>query len=63
MTTIKPEFLQNRVGDVISVGAILGSLAGWLPPLAALAAIIWYSIEIYESATVQKIVKRWRKTS
>lgn len=37
----------------ISVAAILGTFAGWLPPLAALAAIIWYAINIYESKTVQ----------
>lgn len=32
---------------------VLGSLAGILPPLAALGAIIWYALQVYESKTVQ----------
>jgi len=43
-----------------------GVLAAWmicvLPPAAALLAIVWYAIQIYESRTVQrqiKCVKAW----
>lgn len=39
-----------------AVASILGSLVGWLPPLAAVLAAIWYSIEIYESKTFQRII-------
>ena len=39
-----------------SVLAILGALAGWVPPVAALLAALWYSIEIYESKTFQRIL-------
>lgn len=35
---------------------ILSTIAGIIPPLGAFVAIVWYSIQIYESATV----KNWR---
>lgn len=41
---------------VISITAILGTFAGFLPPLAALMAMIWYAIQVYESRTVQKLI-------
>lgn len=42
--------------DTVSAGVILSSLAGILPPIAAGIAIMWYAIQIWESATVQKLV-------
>lgn len=47
---------MSPVADIISVGAIIGSFAHLLPPLAALIAIIWYAIQVYESRTVQKLL-------
>ena len=41
------------LGHGFSGAAILGTLLGWFPHVAALVAIIWYAIQIYESATVQ----------
>lgn len=38
-------------GDLVSAAAILGAFAGFLPPLAALGAIIWYVLQILESKT------------
>ncbi len=43
--------------DGVAAGAILGSIMGYLPAIAALAAIVWYSVQIYESKTVQKYVR------
>lgn len=48
------------VGNSLSLTAIAGTLIGWLPPLAAFAAICWYSIQIYESKTFQSWLKRRR---
>lgn len=45
-------------GNVISLGAIAGTIIGWLPLFAALVAIIWYSIQIWESSTVQEYVRK-----
>jgi len=45
-------------GNAISGAAIVGTIAGWLPSIAAIVALVWYLIQIYESATVQ----RWMAT-
>lgn len=46
--------ILTHVADTISAGAILGTFLGLLPPLAALAATIWYIVQVWESHTVQK---------
>lgn len=40
--------------DALSLTTVLATLTAWLPPLAALASIIWTGIRIYETATVQR---------
>lgn len=46
--------ILTTTADVISAFAILGSFAKILPPVAALAATIWYMVQVWESHTVQK---------
>lgn len=46
--------------DGISAAAIVGAFMGYLPALAGLAGLIWYAIQIWESKTVQKHVRRLR---
>jgi len=48
----------KTVVDGFAVGGTIATLAGWLPPLASLLTIMWLSIRIWESDTVQKLVKR-----
>lgn len=48
----------KTVGDVASIAAMLGSIGALLPPLAALFTIIWTGIRIYETKTVQGIVRK-----
>lgn len=48
----------DHANHMISAAAIAGTMAGILPPLAALVAIIWYAIQIWESRTVQEWFKR-----
>lgn len=48
------------VGHSLSTTAIVGTLAGVFPPIAAVAAFIWYSLQIYESQTVKKFFARRR---
>jgi hypothetical protein len=43
----------KHVGDALSIATVLATLAAWLPPLAALASLIWTAIRIYETKTVQ----------
>lgn len=52
--------ILNWTADGISAAAILGTIAGILPPLAALGGVIWYAIQIWESKTVQTRVRLWR---
>ncbi len=35
------------IGDVVAGVAVLGSLAGFLPNIAALMAIVWYAVQLY----------------
>lgn len=44
--------------DTASVATVVGTLAGALPAIAAIFTIVWTSIRIYESKTVQDYLKR-----
>lgn len=41
------------VGDIAAGSTVLGSVFGWLPEIAAILAIIWTAIRIYEWARVR----------
>lgn len=53
--------IQHWIGHSISAGALLGALTGLIPALAALIAVIYYIIQIYESDTVQKYLDKRRR--
>lgn len=42
------------IADIGAAGAVIGTLAGYLPTAAAVLAIVWYCIQIWESKTVRK---------
>jgi hypothetical protein len=44
--------------DVLSAGIVVGTLAQLLPHVAALLTIFWTLIRIYETDTVQALVRR-----
>lgn len=46
----------KHVGDAVSVVTVLGTLAQILPAVAALFTIVWTSVRIYETDTVQKLL-------
>ena len=52
-----PEGLKATL-DAVSVTALLGSLISLLPAISSLLTAIWMAIRIYESETVQRLVKR-----
>ncbi|WP_374414298.1 hypothetical protein [Novosphingobium colocasiae] len=54
-----PDGLKH-LGDVLSFTALLGSLVDVLPAVASLLTILWTAIRIYETDTVQRMVKRER---
>lgn len=47
----------RAVGDVLSIGTVVGAIVGWLPAVAALFTIIWTAIRIYETRTCQNFLK------
>ena len=48
------------LGHSLSGTAIVGTLLGWFPPVAAVAAFVFYTIQIYESRTIQRAIARHR---
>ena len=53
--------MQEEAKTIVDGGAVSGgiaTLAGWLPDLTALLTIIWLSLRIWESDTVQGWVNK-----
>jgi len=48
----------KTVMDGVAVSGGIASLAGWLPDIAAVMTILWLALRIYESTTVQGILKK-----
>ena len=46
--------ISNWLGNVISTGAVVATITGYVPGIAAFVALVWYFIQIFESATVQR---------
>jgi hypothetical protein len=52
-----PQETTKTVVDAASFITVLGTLAEVLPAIAALFTVIWTAIRIYETATVQRLIK------
>ena len=48
----------KHVGDAVSVITVVGTLAQILPSIAAIFTIVWSAIRIYETDTVQKLLRK-----
>jgi hypothetical protein len=48
-------------GDIASVTTVVGTLVGILPSIAAVFTIVWTSIRIYETETVQSWLRKWKE--
>jgi len=46
----------KHVGDAVSIVTVVGTLAQVLPSIAAMFTIVWTSIRIYETETIQKLL-------
>lgn len=44
--------------DLSCLGLTIGAISAWLPPLSALASLIWALIRIYETETVKQMIKK-----
>ena len=54
---------MQETKDVIDVAAAstgVLTMISWLPPIASLFTIVWLGIRIYETDTVQKLIKKGR---
>jgi hypothetical protein len=54
---MKDEAIKQGV-DAVSIITVVGTLAGILPAIAALFTIIWTGIRIYESKTIQDMLRK-----
>jgi hypothetical protein len=50
--------IDHWFAHTVSIGAIVGAIRGDLPEIAAVVALSWYVLQIWESRTVQS----WRLT-
>jgi len=48
----------KSVVDAVSIITVIGTLADMLPSIAALFTIVWTGIRIWETSTVQRLVKK-----
>jgi hypothetical protein len=48
----------KQVVDVAAASTGILSVTAWLPPVASLFTIIWLGIRIYESDTVQGLLRK-----
>ena len=46
----------KHIGDAVSIVTVVGTLAQVLPSIAAIFTIVWTSIRIYETSTIQKLL-------
>jgi hypothetical protein len=51
----------KHVLDGLSLVTVLGTLIDWLPAVAALLSIVWTSLRIYETKTVQGWIARAKR--
>ena len=51
----------KHVADALSIVTVLGTLMQWLPSVAALFTIIWTTIRIYETKTVQRWLNKFKE--
>lgn len=48
----------KQIVDAAAIGTGLASLIGWLPAVAAGLTVVWTTIRIYETKTVQRWLRR-----
>ena len=49
----QPTINASVAVDVAGIGVIISAMVGWIPIFAAFVSLIWFSIQIWESRTIQ----------
>lgn len=44
--------------DTAALGGLIATFLGWMGPIGALLAVIWYGLQIYESKAVQDFLAK-----
>ena len=55
---IHPSDAVKHTVDAISLVTVVGTLMQWLPAAAAFASLVWTCIRIYETRTIQKLLRK-----
>ncbi len=50
----------KHVIDAAAAGVTVATVLSWLPHIAAVFTIVWTAIRIWETETVQKLVRKLR---
>jgi hypothetical protein len=58
MLTEEQQEAGKQVLDGLSIFTVIATLVEMLPAISAALSIVWVSIRIWETKTVQKLVKR-----
>lgn len=54
---MNPDHMKTAV-DGAALGVTLGTVAQWLPAVAAIFSIVWTVIRIWETQTIQNFIKK-----
>ena len=55
MSVEASKVIATEVGDIGALAATMGTIVGFIPEIAALLSIVWFSVRIYY--TLQEIQK------
>lgn len=58
MNTASDHEVGKQILDVLSVATVIGALVDILPSIAALFTIVWTGLRIFESETVQNLLRK-----
>ena len=56
--TLQVDEHLKQIFDAVSVSTAIGAIMGLIPSISGIITIVWMGIRIYETNTVQKILKR-----
>jgi hypothetical protein len=57
--TMTDEGMKHAM-DWLSLSTVVTTLVGMLPTIAAIIPIVWYSIRIYETKTIQGLIQKYK---
>ena len=50
--------VAKGAADAAAIGITVGAVMQWLPALAAIFTLVWTGIRIYETNTIQRLLRR-----